>query len=129
MSVLDKWLEKEFHKHPLFAIFCVVLAGSSAGVAFNPFVMAEDFATFQSEANGRLGSIESDLSCLQYSTDRNALNSELRAVNSEIFQLTRLVESGTATERDLERLDDLRTDKESLDLDLSTLVNGPHCAR
>jgi hypothetical protein len=124
---IPQWLSKEALKHPAFFLTCIVLFGVVTGSVWNPFVMADDFTNFQRAANTRLGKLEFGVCTVQFTTERNGLESQARAVSTEIFQLERLVAAQEATPRDLERMDDLRTDLAHLERELQILVQGDRC--
>lgn len=125
---LPKLLSSEAMKHPLFVICCIVSLGFGAGSIFNPFVLADDFTTFQVRANDRLGKLEIAVCTVQFTTERNGLESQVRAVSTEIFQLERIIAASEGSPRDVKRLDDLKTDLGQLERALDLLLNSTHCA-
>ena len=123
---IQKWISAEVLKHPAVFLAGIVCMGIIIG-SFNPFVMADDFSKFQVNANQRLVKLERAVCTVQYTTEKNALEAQSRAVATEIFQLERLDRAGEATERDISRMNNLRTDASNLDLRLRTLVQTTDC--
>lgn len=123
----QRWMTQEVYKHPGVFLSGILIAAVVGGMSLNPFVMAEDFRDFRSGTNDRLGKLEAGVCQLQFTTDRNALETQARAVSTEIFQLERLEKAGEATDRDRARLYNLRNDAENLKTRLNVLMRDTDC--
>lgn len=128
-DVLSKWLSLEAYKHPAFFLLSLISVGIGAGMLANPFVMANDFNSFEGRTNVRLESLEVAVCTVQFSIEKSGLNSQLRAVESEIFQLEGAIEAGTSTARDKIRLVNLKSDKGQLGRDLNILMQREGCKK
>jgi hypothetical protein len=126
-SFMQDWLEKEAYKHPVFFLVAIISMGMMGGMWFNPFVMADDFHSFQENSEQRLGKLEVAVCTVQNTIEKTSLEAQLRDVSTEIFQLERIVSAHEATPRDIDRLDDLRNEKEALDRRIEEYLGLPLC--
>ncbi|MAT91396.1 MAG: hypothetical protein CME59_02220 [Halioglobus sp.] len=133
-EIVTSLLEKEIHKHPNFTIlaFCTLMVG--LGVFVNPFVLATDFETFREsskeamrQVHMRLESLEGAVCENQHTIQKTALEEAIRQTDSEVFNLERVAQEGSATDRDLKRLGRLRTSQRSLERELEDLLRDEDC--
>lgn len=127
-TFLQDWLEKEAYKHPAFFMVAIISFGAVGGVWFNPFVVASDFQAYQQTTGSRLSKLEVAVCTVQDTIEKTSLESQMRDVSTEIFQLERIVAAQDATERDKDRLDDLRNDMKELDTRMEEYLRRRECA-
>ena len=116
MDFIARLVEKEFHKHPFFAIGSILLITFGGGFTFNSiFVRAEDYSAFQHDyksfqsetqrelngVKGKLDKVDESLCELKYTSEKNALEQKVSNAESEVFQLSRREKTREATRDDL----------------------------
>lgn len=85
-------------------------------------VVVEKVAKEVSDVSNQVTALSQQTKRLDCNTQRRGLESIIRGINSEIFQLERLVQSGEANARDIHRLDRLRSDLDERKRELQGLA-------
>ena len=96
-------LIKEGQKHPFFNLLLAVSLVGFVSFSFDYFAVADETTKSISENVKLLNEIKTGM-------DRNALESKIRSIESEMFQLEGVQASGQATARDQGRLSHLRSE-------------------
>ena len=142
LNFFSQLLEKEAYRHPLTFVLCLISAGFAWGMLANPFAMASDLEVFQEETRTeqrktrdemekmsiRMGGVEAGLCGVQYTLEKNGLESALRDAATGISQLERAEEAGEATARDIKRLDELRSEQNLVQRELQILERRVNCS-
>lgn len=116
---------KSAQEHPGAMLVLLVLAVMAGAFRVTPFVMSSDFNAYQKENGDRLGLVEHSLCNMEKSIDKASIDTQLRAIEAEIWQLQSVVESDQANERDRRRLYDLRGTERGLNNALNNLKDCP----
>ena len=85
-------------------------------------VVVENLAKEVGDVSNQVTALSQQTKRLDCNTQQRGLESIIRNINSEIFQLERLVQSGEANQRDIHRLDRLRSDLDERKRELQGLA-------
>lgn len=109
MSVVYQIL-KEVHNHPFFNFILAVSVVGFMTFSLNYFAVAEDTKRSIEGNAGLLSAIKMDLERNALDAKIQGLEVKIQSIESEIFQLEGIVDSGTATQRDENRLSSLKSE-------------------
>lgn len=124
----SKWFASEVIKHPAVLMFGLIFVGGVAGVTFNPFVLAVDFAGHEEEIEGRFGDVEQAICGVRKDIRVESLDQQLRAVESDIWKLERIINAGEGSDFDEHQLDKMRSDLGKLKRKLEQAGRESRCS-
>lgn len=116
--VQDAW-EQTFSRHPYLFVFVISVSLAVVFWSWKVYAQKVDVSEQFKQVHEQIDSIEATIKGVNNDTDRRFdqleqvgerrhLESQLRSLDTEIYQLQRLEQSQEANDRDLARLDDLR---------------------
>lgn len=109
-------LIKEAHKHPFFSLLVAFTLAFWIPFSMSHFAIAEDTTRSISDNTKILSSIKIDMK-------KNSLENEIRYIESEMFGLESALDKGEATDREVKRLSDLKSDFGRVSRELQTIYN------
>jgi len=114
MNFLSSVFEKTFKEHPYLFLFMVLYSGMLTGHYYNIFAQEKNvdlrFNSHLRNVELRFTSISNNIQRLDESVNVQFSQQTIRQINSEIYDLSNLINSGEANRRDHARLKDLQDD-------------------
>lgn len=111
MDLLSRAVEKLAATHPVVLILVLFLIGAGGSLwAYQPFVARSEFLAYAKQTDLDRVAIKESIDCLSSDFKRSSLNAQIRNASSELWSLEPLKDSGTATPRDIGRINNLRSD-------------------
>lgn len=107
-GVLMERFMKSFKEHPALTLFCMLLCSSVLVYSVTAFANKDELAELKTETTEKFEKIERRLDNLEFGIAS-------RALETEIFELQRIVEHGTARELDHKRLNKLQNELKRLE--------------
>lgn len=127
MSFVDNVFEQTFKRHPYLFLFVIICCGAVLGHSYSVFAqevaVTKDFidheiaiskrlTQYEAHATDRFTELESNIDDLGKSVSSQFAQQTIRQLNSEIYDLTNIIDGGDGNVRDHDRLKDLKGDLE-----------------
>ena len=118
-SLLSDLFKDEMKAHPHLFVLLALFAAGILGYSYNTFAQQVWVAEEMETTHNSFGNVNKRIDALEQKIDVRHFEQRLASTASEVFALERIAQSGDATVRDIQRLDDLRISYEKLQRQLS----------
>lgn len=137
-DALTNFFLQELKAHPRLVFLMLMMVAAALGAGTMLFVQQspyqdhlsdfdrhrQHFEEYKIEVAADINGVSGAIADLKTELKRKELRQEIRSIEAEIYQLERIQEQGEATNRDIDRLDDLKSDRTEAQDDLEMINSG-----